>query len=76
MFQCSIGFSIAERLAKEGAKVVISSRNKDKVSKALDALKSQNFDCHGITCHVAKKSDRTNLINEVNLAIVYLILIC
>ena len=65
LFESRIGFSIAQRFAKEGAKVVISSRNKDKVAKALEELKSQNFDCHGVSCHVAKAEDRTKLIEEV-----------
>jgi dehydrogenase/reductase SDR family protein 4 len=59
-----IGFSIAERLAKEGAKVVVSSRKQAKVDKAVDQLKSQNLDVHGLTCHVGKQEDRTRLIES------------
>lgn len=63
--QNRIGFSIAQRLAKEGAKVVISSRKQDKVDKALEQLRSDNLECHGLVCHVAKQSDRKNLVDEV-----------
>lgn len=59
-----IGFSIAKRLATEGAKVVICSRKQDKVQKAIDELKKLNLECHGLVCHVAKASDRSKLIDE------------
>lgn len=59
-----IGFSIAQRLAKEGAKVVISSRKQKNVDKALDLLRQDDIDCHGMVCHVNKSEDRSNLINE------------
>jgi short-subunit dehydrogenase len=62
---CRIGFSIARRLAKEGAKVVISSRKADKVNKAVDELRKEKLECHGLTCHVAKKEDRFKVIEEV-----------
>ena len=58
-------FSIAQRLAKEGAKVVISSRKQINVDQALETLKKDNYDCIGMTCHVGKREDRTKLINEV-----------
>lgn len=60
-----IGFSIAHRLAKEGAKVVISSRKQSKVDKAVELLKKENLECHGLVCHVGKTEDRTKLIDEV-----------
>lgn len=59
-----IGFSIAKRLAQEGAKVVISSRKQANVDKALESLKSENLECHGLVCHVNKSDHRSNLINE------------
>ena len=57
--------AIAHRFAKEGAKVVISSRKQQKVDKAVELLKKENLECHGLVCHVAKPEDRKNLINEV-----------
>merc|ERR1712150_167103 len=59
-----IGFSIAQRLAQEGAKVVISSRKQKNVDEALKSLKEKKLDCHGMVCHVGKNEDRSNLINE------------
>ena len=62
----SIGFSIAQRLAKEGAKVVISSRRKEKVDKAVETLKNEKAECHGLVCHVGKPEDRQRLVEEVS----------
>ena len=64
-FNFRIGFSIARRLAQEGAKVVISSRKQAKVDKALDALQKEELEVHGLVCHVGKESDRKRLIEEV-----------
>lgn len=62
---CSIGYGIAERLAKEGAKVVISSRKQNNVDKAISTLKSQQLTVHGLVCHVGNPEDRRRLYNEV-----------
>lgn len=59
-----IGFAIAHRLAKEGAKVVVSSRKQEKVNKAVEQLKSENLDCLGLVCHVGKEDDRKRLIEK------------
>lgn len=59
-----IGFSIAKRLAQEGAKVVISSRKQANVDKALETLRKDKLECHGLVCHVGKSQDRTKLVNE------------
>ena len=59
-----IGFSIAQRLAREGAKVIVSSRKQNKVDKAVEQLKNENLDVHGLVCHVAKEADRKRLIDE------------
>jgi len=52
-------------LGQEGAKVVISSRKQKNVDKALDLLKQENVECHGMVCHVGKTEDRSRLIKEV-----------
>lgn len=58
-----IGYSIAKRLALEGASVVISSRRQANVDKALQNLKDLKLErVHGITCHVGKEEDRLNLL--------------
>lgn len=58
-----IGYSIAERLASEGAKVVISSRKEANVNKALAQLKDKGLtNVCGVKCHVALAEDRKNLV--------------
>lgn len=59
-----IGFAIAERLAKEGAKVIISSRKQKNVEEATKKLLDQGLDVRGLTCHVAKSDDRKKLFEE------------
>lgn len=62
----SIGFSIAKRLAEEGAKVVISSRKESNVMKAVEQLKSEGLQVSGTTCHVGKKEDRAKLFENAS----------
>lgn len=58
-----IGYAIVERLASEGAKVVVSSRKESNVNKAIEQLKSKGlYDVYGVKCHVADASDRKNLL--------------
>lgn len=60
-----IGFAIAERLAQEGSKVVISSRKSANVEKAVKVLQSKGFqDVHGVVCHVGNINDRKKLFAE------------
>lgn len=59
-----IGFSIARRLAQEGAKVMISSRKESNVKKALEELKSEGLQVDGTVCHVGKAEDRKNLFEK------------
>lgn len=61
-----IGYAIAERLAREGAKVVISSRKQKNVEAATEKLKSEGLDVAGVVCHVSKAEDRKNLLETVN----------
>lgn len=58
----SIGLATAERLLREGAKVVISSRKVDNVNKALDGLKQKGLtNVIGVKCHVSVAEDRQAL---------------
>lgn len=57
-----IGFAIAQRLASEGASVVISSRKLQNVTAAVDKLKE--YSVHGVKCHVGSPEDRKNLYKE------------
>lgn len=60
-----IGFAIVKRLASEGAKVVVSSRKQANVDEAVKLLKNQGItDVLGVTCHVAKASDRKKLFEQ------------
>ncbi|XP_077289100.1 dehydrogenase/reductase 4 [Arctopsyche grandis] len=53
-----IGYAIAERLANEGASVLVSSRKEKNVTGAIDKLKKQGLIVEGVVCHVGKKEDR------------------
>ena len=55
-----IGYSIAERLGREGGKIVVSSRNAAHVAKAVENLRKENITCEGVVCHVSK--DRKKLV--------------
>ncbi|XP_032790048.1 dehydrogenase/reductase SDR family member 4 [Daphnia magna] len=57
-----IGFAMAQRMALDGAHVVISSRNQENVDAALEKLKSQGFSASGMVCHAGVKEDREKLI--------------
>jgi len=58
-----IGFAIAKKLAKDGAKVVISSRKEKNVSGAMQELKEDGLDIAGTVCHVGKSDDRKKLLD-------------
>ncbi|KAG8596165.1 hypothetical protein GDO81_001758 [Engystomops pustulosus] len=60
-----IGLAIARRLAQDGARVHISSRNQQNVDKALQELKKEGLDVEGTVCHVGKKEDRVKLVDHV-----------
>ncbi|CAG9820584.1 unnamed protein product [Phaedon cochleariae] len=59
-----IGFAIAERFAKEGAKVVISSRKENHVQEATQKLRNKGYEVKGVVCHVSKADERKNLIEQ------------
>lgn len=58
-----IGFAIAQRMAEEGASVVISSRRQPNVDKAVASLKALGLQSVvGLACHVGKAEQREALI--------------
>ncbi|SET47491.1 NAD(P)-dependent dehydrogenase, short-chain alcohol dehydrogenase family [Marinobacter segnicrescens] len=59
-----IGRSIAEEMARLGAKVVISSRKADACEHVAGELKAQGFEAIAIPCHVGKKDDLQNLVDK------------
>ncbi|XP_018567175.1 dehydrogenase/reductase SDR family member 4-like [Anoplophora glabripennis] len=59
-----IGYSIARRLAQEGAKVIICSRKKENVEAAKKKLLSECLDIEAMVCDVANPCDREKLLKE------------
>ncbi|XP_045866241.1 dehydrogenase/reductase SDR family member 2, mitochondrial-like [Meles meles] len=57
-----IGFTIAWRLAQDGAHVVISSRKQQNVDRAVAALQGEGLSVTGTVCHVGKAEDRERLV--------------
>lgn len=59
-----IGRSIAEEMARCGAKVVISSRKADACEQVAGELKKQGFEAIAVPCHVGRKEDLQNLVEQ------------
>uniref|UniRef100_A0A2R8MJD7 Dehydrogenase/reductase 2 n=1 Tax=Callithrix jacchus TaxID=9483 RepID=A0A2R8MJD7_CALJA len=57
-----IGFSVARRLAQDGAHVVISSRKQQNVDRAVGELRGEGLSVTGTVCHVEKTEDRERLV--------------
>ncbi|KAK2103994.1 hypothetical protein P7K49_017850 [Saguinus oedipus] len=57
-----IGFSVARRLAQDGAHVVISSRKQENVDRAVSELQGEGLSVTGTVCHVEKTEDRERLV--------------
>ncbi|XP_072397722.1 dehydrogenase/reductase SDR family member 4-like isoform X2 [Diabrotica undecimpunctata] len=59
-----IGLAIAERLAQEGAKVIISSRKEEHVKHTVKKLKDKGLLVTGVTCHIGDSEQRKLLVKE------------
>ena len=59
-----IGRSIAEALARAGAKVVISSRKADKCEEVANAITSEGLEATAIPCHIGKRNDVERLVSD------------
>lgn len=59
-----IGYAIAQGLAENGAKVLISSRKQENVDEAVAALQTKGLTVEGTVCHVSHEEDRKNLIKK------------
>lgn len=59
-----IGKAIAERLAQDGAAVVISSREKKHVDEVVAEFAQKGYEVTGVVCDVGKKADRERLIKQ------------
>ncbi|XP_074092333.1 dehydrogenase/reductase SDR family member 2, mitochondrial-like [Macrotis lagotis] len=60
-----IGLAIAQRLARDGAHVVVSSRKQQNVDRAVEILKEEGLSARGLVCHAGKAEDRDRLVNMV-----------
>lgn len=61
----SIGYAIAQRLGKEGASVVVSSRKENNVQKAVESLRNDGITAEGVVCHVSNAEQRKTLFEVV-----------
>src|SRR4051812_12014656 len=59
-----IGKSIAEEMARAGAKVVISSRKADAVEKVTKELTDVGREAIGIPCNIGSKEELQNLVDK------------
>ncbi|XP_072398326.1 dehydrogenase/reductase SDR family member 4-like [Diabrotica undecimpunctata] len=59
-----IGLAIAERLAQEGARVIISSRKEENVKNSVEKLNDKGLLVTGVTCHVGDSVQRKLLLKE------------
>ncbi len=59
-----IGKSIAQGLAENGAKVVVSSRKQSAVDEVAKEFKAAGLDAIGIQCHIGDSDQRQSLIAE------------
>lgn len=60
-----IGFALAERFAQEGGIAIISSRQKENVDKAVEAIRAQGLRADGFVVHAGNKDHRKAMIDSV-----------
>ncbi|WIA18796.1 hypothetical protein OEZ85_003479 [Tetradesmus obliquus] len=59
-----IGLGIAERLAQEGARVMICSRRQQNVDETLAELRGKGITVSGMVCHVGSAQQRQALVDR------------
>ena len=59
-----IGYEIGAEFAKNGAKVVFSDIQSDKVKEVTENLSKEGYECFGLTCDVTKESDIQQAIDK------------
>jgi NAD(P)-dependent dehydrogenase (short-subunit alcohol dehydrogenase family) len=59
-----IGKSIAEEMARAGAKVVVSSRKADAVESVTKELVAQGHEAIGVPCNIGSKQELQNLVDK------------
>ena len=63
-----IGHAIARRMAEQGAKVVISSRNQDSCDAVAAELRGKGLESIGVVCNINYKEQLENLVKAANRA--------
>jgi NAD(P)-dependent dehydrogenase (short-subunit alcohol dehydrogenase family) len=64
-----IGKAIAERMAEQGAAVVISSRNQDACDEVAAAVNAKGHKAIGIACNINHKEQLQQLVEKANAAL-------
>ncbi|XP_051901306.1 dehydrogenase/reductase SDR family member 4 [Pristis pectinata] len=59
-----IGLAVARRLARDGARVLISSRKRENVERAVSRLRAEELPVWGTVCHVGRGAEREALVAE------------
>ena len=59
-----IGFATAKRCGEEGARLVISDIHERRLGEAVDALRAEGIDAHGVICNVTVEAEVQALIDE------------
>jgi uncharacterized protein len=59
-----IGAALADRLAREGAKLVLAARRKEKLDQTVDRARAHGATAIAICCDVTERSAAEELINE------------
>ncbi|WP_010097755.1 3-hydroxybutyrate dehydrogenase [Ornithinibacillus scapharcae] len=59
-----IGFAIGKEFAKQGAKVVLTDINTDKLTEAVSSLKEEGNDVIGMECDVLREEQIVNALNQ------------
>uniref|UniRef100_A0A6I8N2X2 Dehydrogenase/reductase 2 n=1 Tax=Ornithorhynchus anatinus TaxID=9258 RepID=A0A6I8N2X2_ORNAN len=57
-----IGLAVARRLGRDGAHVVLSSRQQENVTRAVASLQAEGLSVSGTVCHIGKTEDRERLV--------------
>jgi dehydrogenase/reductase SDR family protein 4 len=60
-----IGLAISEQFAKEGATVIISSRDKKHIDAAVEKIRNSGGKAEGYACHAGKIEDLEKMIEYI-----------
>lgn len=60
-----LGLACAERLAREGCKVVIAARDRDRLTRAVEKLSGLGAEAHGVSADIASREGVEALADEL-----------